>query len=442
MKRICLALPTNRECAGAIARLAEEAAEALQRFPIEIDLVVSDTSTDAALALNARVARAIPPQRGLRVHHVDEAAQRRFLREVADRAGLGDEPGLMALLLPDAVSYGAATNRLFLAAASLGCSSVHRRDSDSRYQQLDGRPVHPVVPELRFLGRAAAQARLGVDEAVPGLDGACPVFMVGGSYVGELSIDLAPMAARDPDAVHELLAQWTPPRMPAAERRAFNNRMFLRRWHAPFQRDLARLTTADADGAPVDMCNIAFHRIHEQVPLPPALSTIASDYFLVDLLRALALPVVQHNRAIDNYYTGERRTPEGSVDYQLRFVRFLLHMSAVHEVVERIERERGAFLEPGFRIAVPRLVSAIEDAVWAAREYNPRKLAIASACLARLGGVHAQVATIVGASRDELLADAERDVAQFARLAAAWPALVAAAKATPIAQEEDDARAA
>jgi len=331
------------------------------------------------------------------------------------------------------VSYGAATNRLFLAAASLGCASVHRRDSDSRYQQHAGRPVHPIVPELRFIGRAAAQARPVVDAVLAAAgDDACPIFMVGGSYVGELSIDLAPMLARDPEIVHELLALWTPPRMPAPERRRFNDRLFLRRAHAPFARDHAQLTTADADGAPVDMCNIAFHRVHEQVPLPPAPETIASDYFLVDLLRALALPVVQHNRAIDNYYTPERRTPQGGIDYQLRFVRFLLHMSAVHAVVEAVERERAAFLDADFGIVLPRLGRTIAASVDAAREYNPGKLEIARRCLERLGGVHAAAAAIVGARRAELLAGAERDVAQFARLAAAWPALIAAAKTLPL----------
>ena len=439
MKRICLALPTNRECAGAIERLGAEALEALQRFPVEIELLVSDTSRGGALALNARAARAVPAHRFLRVHHVDATAQRRFLRAAVERAGLEDERAILAALIPDAVSYGAATNRLFLAAASLGCASVHRRDSDSRYQQFAGRPVHPIVPELRFLGRPAAQARQGADAAAPvDADESCPIFMVGGSYVGELSIDLAPMLERDPEIVHELLALWTPPGMPAPERRRFNERLFLRREHAPFERDLARLTTTDADDAPVDMCNISFHRLHEQVPLPPAPATIASDYFLIDLLRALALPVVQHNRAIDNYYTAERRTPQGGIDYQLRFVRFLLHMSAVHALVASVERERHAFIDADFRIVPSRLVAAIADSADAAREYNPGKLETAQRCLARLGGLHADAAAIVAARRAELLAEAECNITQFARLAAAWPALIAAARRLPLMPRRDE----
>ncbi|MGX1633651.1 DUF6271 family protein, partial [Streptomyces albidoflavus] len=41
-------------------------------------------------------------------------------------------------MLPGGLSYGACTNRAFLIAAALGCESVHRRDSDSRYQTLAG----------------------------------------------------------------------------------------------------------------------------------------------------------------------------------------------------------------------------------------------------------------------------------------------------------------
>ncbi|GAA4943542.1 hypothetical protein GCM10023238_06820 [Streptomyces heliomycini] len=45
-------------------------------------------------------------------------------------------------MLPDALSYGACTNRAFLIAAALDCRSLHRRDSDCGYQVFGGEPVH------------------------------------------------------------------------------------------------------------------------------------------------------------------------------------------------------------------------------------------------------------------------------------------------------------
>ena len=67
-------------------------------------------------------------------------------------------------MLPAALSYGACTNRAFLIAVALGCESVHRRDSDSRYQVVNGQPVFPIHHELMSLGKRAADAAHSVSE--------------------------------------------------------------------------------------------------------------------------------------------------------------------------------------------------------------------------------------------------------------------------------------
>jgi hypothetical protein len=46
--------------------------------------------------------------------------------------------------------------------------------------------------------------------------------------------------------------------------------------------------------------------------------------------------------------------------------------------------------------------------------------------------VQAEAAAVIALRRDALLAEAERDVADFARLVRAWPALVAAARGVPL----------
>lgn len=66
---------------------------------------------------------------------------------------------MLDLMLPAGVSYGACTNRAFLIAAALGCDSVHRRDSDSTYQTLNGETVFPVHHELASLGKTAPTRR-------------------------------------------------------------------------------------------------------------------------------------------------------------------------------------------------------------------------------------------------------------------------------------------
>lgn len=106
-------------------------------------LLILDSSDTPALTGHRAAVSGLPREPGVVVHHLDEDRQRAFLREIATRSGIADADRVLDLMLPDGVSYGACTNRAFLIAEALGCESVHRRDSDSRYQSLDGEPVFP-----------------------------------------------------------------------------------------------------------------------------------------------------------------------------------------------------------------------------------------------------------------------------------------------------------
>lgn len=138
MRRICLALPTNRSCLPAISTLHDEAVYAVSHFDVEVHLLVLDSCGPAVSEQHAAAVRALPATPGVVAHHLDEAAQRDFLRRAIDESGVEKPELVLDLMLPRAVSYGACTNRAFLVAAALGCESVHRRDSDSRYQVVAG----------------------------------------------------------------------------------------------------------------------------------------------------------------------------------------------------------------------------------------------------------------------------------------------------------------
>lgn len=143
MRRVCLTLPTHRACTGTIAAIGAEAAYGARQFDVEVHLLILDSSPAPVLAEHRRAVAALPPSPGVTVHHLDEDEQRAFLHEVIGRSGGVTPDRLLELMLPSRVSYGACTNRAFLIAQALGCTSVHRRDSDSRYQHLDGEPVFP-----------------------------------------------------------------------------------------------------------------------------------------------------------------------------------------------------------------------------------------------------------------------------------------------------------
>ncbi len=201
MRRVCLTLPTDRACAATVRAVAEEAAHGARHFDIEVHLLILDSSGAADLAAHREAVAALPPEPGVVVHHFDEDEQRDFLRGAVARSGVAAPDRVLDLMLPSGVSYGACTNRAFLIAEALGCASVHRRDSDSRYQYLDGKPVLPIHHELTAIGRRAADvaglvSRSRLDPALADR----PVAMVGGSFVGEMSVDVAEIRALDPSS--------------------------------------------------------------------------------------------------------------------------------------------------------------------------------------------------------------------------------------------------
>jgi hypothetical protein len=428
--RICLALPTNRPCAPAISALADEAAYAADRFGVEVRLLVLDSCASREYAEHAAVVRALPPHPSVVTHHLDEAAQRDFLKRAIERTGT-DTPGkLLDLMLPDAVSYGACTNRAFLIAAALGCASVHRRDSDSRYQAVHGEPVYPVHHELLSLGRPASQAAAAVtatDLAADQADRA--VALVGASFIGAPSVDIDEIRTLDP-AVHRTVAGlWAPPHWTRSQRDELAAESFRGAGRAPFTADHSVLTVVDP--MRVDMCNIAFHGVHEHIPLPPATDTIGSDYFLIHLVHKAGLPGVLHNRHIENFHTPERRTDAGFLAYQERFTKFLLSMLHLHPLYDAMTRAGSGLLDRAGRPRPDVIASLARECARTGPGDSHRRLDVLTAAYRGLGGRYAEFATYIDGRRDLLLSGARQDMEDFALLTEAWRPLVQGARSTP-----------
>ncbi|MFG3014409.1 DUF6271 family protein [Streptomyces cinerochromogenes] len=428
MNRVCLALPTNRACSATITALHAEAAYASRHFGADVQLLILDSADAAARAGHTRTVAALPAHRGVTVHHLDEEAQRDFLRRAVRKADLPDPGRLLDLMLPPAVSYGACTNRAFLLAAALGCDSVHRRDSDSTYQLHAGQPVFPVHHELPWLGRPAAEAATAVTrtDLAPAL-AHHPVSLAGASFIGELSVDIGEIRRLDETVYHDVVGLWAPADWPEERKRALVEESFTGAGTAPFTGDHSTLTVVDP--MRVDMCNIAFDRaVYERVPLPPATDTIGSDYFLLHLVHDAGLPGILHNRHIENFHTPERRTDTGFPAYQRRFVKFLLSMPYFHHVYDRMAAEGAGLLDPRQRVRPDRIVEILRESTGLDRAENVWRLDRVDTAYRKLGGRYARFAEQLASERTELLEQAERDIEDFAHLTESWPALVKAVR--------------
>jgi hypothetical protein len=428
VNRICLCLPTNRACTATITAVNDEAAHAARRFGADVRLLILDSCDDGTRAEHARVVAELRPAAGVTVHHVDEHAQRVFLRRTIQRAGAPDPDRLLRLMLPPAVSYGACTNRAFLLAAALGCRSVHRRDSDSAYQLHAGQPVFPVHHELPWLGAPAAEAAaagLRTDIGAALLER--PVSLAGASFIGELSVDIGEIRRLDEGVYHDVVGLWAPGDWSAQRTRRLVEESFTGAGTAPFTGDHSALTVVDP--MRVDMCNVAFdHALYERVPLPPATDTIGSDYFLLHVVHDAGLPGIRHNRHIENFHTPERRSITGFPAYQRRFVKFLLSMLHFHHVYERMAAEGAGLLDERHRVRADRIVSFLRESTGLDRTENVWRLDRVDTAYRKLGGRYAAFAEQLATERARLLDEAASDMEDFAYLTENWPALVAAAR--------------
>ncbi|MER6468087.1 DUF6271 family protein [Streptomyces collinus] len=430
MNRICLTLPTNRACSATITAIHREAVHAATRFGADVRLLILDSCDESTRAGHAGVVAALPPTAGVTVHHLGEEPQRAFLRRVIERSGLPEPERLLRLLLPAGVSYGSCTDRAFLLAAALGCDSVHRRDSDSTYQLHSGEAVFPVHHELPWLGRPAAEASAaGLRTDLDPAHAHRPVSLVGASFVGELSVDVGEIRHRDEGVYHEVVGLWAPADCSPEDRRRLVEESFTGAGTAPFTEDRSTLTLVDP--MRVDMCNIAFHReVYERVPLPPATDTIGSDYFLIHLVHDARLPGILHNRHIENFHTPERRTDAGFTAYQTRYVKFLLSMLHLHHVYDRMAAEGDRLLDARQHVRTGRIAELLRESTGLDRAENEWRLDRLDTAYRKLGGRYEEFAERLTGQRARLLAEAPRDMADFALLTEAWPALVEAARHT------------
>ncbi|MFC4065110.1 DUF6271 family protein [Actinoplanes subglobosus] len=406
-RRICLVVPTNRECTATLAEVVAEAAYAERHFDVDVHLLVLDSSAD--FAAHAEVLGA-----ARHVRHLDEATQREFLRRVVAASGTTGPDRMLDLLLPARLSYGACTNRAFLIAAALGCESVHRRDSDLYFQTYAGEKVFPIHAELAALGRPARDV-MATEDRLDDSRRDMTVAMVGASFVGDMSVDVEDI--RDADGYYDLVSLWAAPGSTEAEKRALVEDSFT--GSAPYDGDHTVLSVVDP--MRVDMHNISFHGLHERVPLPPATDTIGSDYFLIHVADRAGLPGVLHNRHIVNFHTAERKSDDGFLAYQMRFAKFILSMYYFHYIYQRMTDDD------------PKTISAIVRA--SARqpgEPNEVQADLMEQAYRRLGGRFAAVADRIRDERDTLLSEARRDIEDYAHLIDAWAGLVAAARETPL----------
>jgi hypothetical protein len=279
------------------------------------------------------------------------------------------------------------------------------------------------------IGKTAREAAAGVTEVTldpKHLDK--PVVTVGASFIGDLSVDIEEVRERNPQAYYDIVSQWAAPGATEQEKRELVEESFTGAPEGEFRGDHSVLSLVDP--MRVDMSNISYFRVHEEVPLPPMTDTIGSDYFHIHLVPDSTLPGVLHNRHVVNYHTPDRKADDAFRVYHLRLVKFFLSMLYLHEIYARMGAAGEKLLDEDDRIRVPMLVEMVRSSTAQDPSSNVEKLVQLERAYRSLGGRYAAFADRIAGQQERLVVEARQDIEEFALLIEVWGPLVTAAKAS------------
>ncbi|WP_142928704.1 DUF6271 family protein [Exilibacterium tricleocarpae] len=407
-----MALPTNRACANAITDLYREAEYAVRHFPVAASVLIVDTSTDSALAANRAAVNKLPRTDGISVAHLDNNTQVSLLLQITT------EPSLVRQLLPETCSYGAATNRLFLFANWLGCQSVHRRDSDSRYQRCDQDAVYPIAAELPHIFCDKLESSWMLEQPPPAraLE---PNWIVGGSFIGPPSVDLSGLKQASRSILAKLLKLTVPDGI------EIPGDVLLRRFDSVAEPHLVdEFTLQDHAKFRVDLCNIAFRDIQQHLPVPNITDTIGSDYFSLELLRRAGRVPVMHNRHIVNQYLDNRQAEQSQPIYQRRLVNYVLYMC----LFNWLAKAATSVFTDAHEIRLQPLRDRIGAAYDETRAQVENHLDQMTAWHLTLPGMYREMGRTLRTRRNPILTWYKEEVKQFEALLGAWPTLMLRAR--------------
>ena len=426
MRNVCLSLPTNRECKETIKLLAYEAEYANKNFDINIKLLILDTSTKEIAQDNQSVLQSLKNELSIEIIYLNENEQDKFISDIVKNSGVEKPEKAIYLMSPKGVSYGACTNRAFLISSAMGCDILLRRDSDSRYQKLSNNYIFPIENELIALGIKAKDIIDKVNSSsLTHKQELMPISLVGGSFIGEMSVDISELKELSPSAYSKVVGLWAPTGSTEEEKKSLVDVSFTGGGTTRFTKDHKCLGTSDP--MKIDMCNVGFYKVHQHIPLPPGEETTGSDYFLLHFVKSSTLPGISHNRHIENFYTPVRKTDDGFKKSQLRFCKFLISMPYLYSIYESMEKYGSNIINEEYEPRVELIKSFIDKSILINENVCNEKIEILINEYEKLGGRYEKFATDLKEKKVSLLNEVKEDFKNFSYLVSIWPNLISTA---------------
>lgn len=309
-------IPTNRVCIESAVSYLKEIKYLQEKYAEEFLFLVLGDGVDDIEKENLNSFEEWNQKSDLKIHYVPRATQCQWLEKVVANSGVKYKEKLFDILHPKSgtICYGAVLNKSFLIGESLKVESIHRRDSDTKLME-EYENYYPAENEIKYLGKQYKD--------IPELHSCLEkeIFFVGGNYSGAWAGDFSALYNRNPHLLYRHVALNFPGR-PMEEIRELVEKRYGNVNKTEKQNGLGVRLVMDRM---IELGNCAFHKVLRMYPVSPACETMATDYFIHDLMFCLNLPNVYHSSRVLHYHTEERKNDEWFFSYHLRSARYKVY---------------------------------------------------------------------------------------------------------------------
>lgn len=309
-------IPTNRPCIDGAVSYVEDIKRVEDIYNEKIDFLVLGNGSDEVENKNTKDFETYNAKSDYKIHYIPKKKQKEWLIRLLSESNVERKDDLYRILEPDEniINYGAVLNKAFLIGAALDAKSIHRRDSDTKNPKRFS-DYSPLEYEMKYLGKKyneCTELNFDSDE---------DIYFVGGNYSGEWAGDFSALYQKNPTLLYRHVALNFPGR-PMDEIVELTEKRYGSIDKNEEKEDESVKLVMDRM---IELGNCGFYKIYENYPVSPAAKTMATDYFIHDLMFDSNLPNVYHNVRVEHYHTKERSNDEWFYDYHLRSARYKVY---------------------------------------------------------------------------------------------------------------------
>ncbi len=308
-------IPTNRPCLEGAVSYVEDIKRIEKKYSEEFKFLILGNGPDAVEDKNIEDFKNWNRTSDFEISYIPKKIQKEWVKKLIEMSNSDKKEDLKRILEPEEtiINYGAILNKTFLIAEALNAKSIHRRDSDTKNPKSFEK-FSPLEYEIKYLGKRYCDCK-ELD-----FDSDKEIYFAGGNYSGEWAGDFSALYKKDPKLLYRHVALNFPGR-PLSEIEELSEK----RYGNINKENVKEVPVKLVMDRMIELGNCGFYKIYKKYPVSPASQTMATDYFIHDLMFNSNLPNVYHNVRVEHFHTKERENDEWFYNYHLRSARYKVY---------------------------------------------------------------------------------------------------------------------